>query len=1071
MFLRNHVMSDTDLITILHLSDFHFSRRKAREQDIIVEALVDDLKVLCIGHRKPDLILFTGDLVQAAGEDPHETAYDHFIDRVAKATGCSDERIFLTPGNHDLSRSFVEAHVAEHHAWRDLIGTAGEMETLNQKFADGEFDEIVADKFSDYRGLDQYLGGNDRVAACLMENAFARVDRIEALNIDLITFNTAVFSTGGSEKFESKSDERKLAVPEYAVMEAVKALTPGSLRICSTHHPVGTLSEVSGRYLEGEIAKHANIHLFGHMHDPQPRNVSGLKGSVFTDQAGAIFTARKAYYNGYSLITFDRLAGHFELLLRSYFKERPGFDWGIDVVDEGKWYPTHEARQHFRKIATPVDDTKFRAHLTGDALAELMKEDAQPGGDGDLHDRFIEPPLVKTFIHDAKGADSSVDISMPVKFGDLLSGDRNAIVYAREEYGRTTLLRELRYQSLARGNDLPFPRLPVIVDFSEIGQNVGRLLAAVRGRTIVLPDGHDIEGLLKLGFVTVMIDDVRFEDQKRMKILRDFVEAYPKARFILSSNWNTVYRMGVRVNPEMPVRFDFIELLELRRGDMRQLISMYDECDDVEAWLDKIQHEFREINLPFTAANGVILCEIIGANGKFAPVNRAVLMEQFVETTLEKASIEQSQRATFDFNNKANLLSYVAAWMAKENEYLPRQEAVREAMKHCLDGLGLDAPLDSLIREFFVARIFERRADERMGFRYRGVLEYFIAHRMTVDPEFREWILDESRYLSFVNELLYYAGKIRNDPALIDLVRDRHLAIFDESTKDIQPVNLHQFDSLPLPEDKEGATIEDAAKALADPPLTREEKDAELEADMPKDAEGRQEVFRPKVEQMEDKFFLSLVLYSGLVRNFEHMADALKREHLGHVWRSWATVLLASVRLAPRLAKERKVRINGILYEVQAPQSMSDNALLKQMLLRLPAAHIKIIANVLGTEKLRRQLIEPTLEEGEEPKIIKLFRVGLISELRLDETPGAVNDLVQTLRENPYLLWSLVVHLGELRRMDRIRIEHQKGLIQPTATAIANLSGGSRKQRDDQKRQQIAKLEKEQLFLSLKREK
>ncbi len=216
--------------------------------------------------------------------------------------------------------------------------------------------------------------------------------------------------------------------------------------------------------------------------------------------------------------------------------------------------------------------------------------------------------------------------------------------------------------------------------------------------------------------------------------------------------------------------------------------------------------------------------------------------------------------------------------------------------------------------------------------------------------------------------------------------------------------------------------------------------------------------------------FFSLTLYSGLVRNFEHMADAKKREHLRHIWRSWATLMLESARFAPRIAKERKLRINGVLYEIQAPKGMSDAVVLKQMLVRLPHAMIRLIASTLGTEKLRKQLIEPDLEDGLEPKIIKLFRVGLISELRLDETPGAVSDLVATLRENMFLLWSLVVHLGELRRFDRIREDHLKALIPPTAGAIADMGGGSKKDRDERKRKHLARLQREQLMLRMKRD-
>ena len=1063
-------MSDPDLITILHLSDFHYSQRKSREQAIVVDAFIDDLKGLCIGHRKPDLILFTGDLVQAADDDPYEEAYDFFIERISKATGTSDDRIFLTPGNHDLSRSVTDAAAAQHRLWRSDLGTSMELSTLNARFAAGEYHALLKEKFAKFDGLEHYLGGDERLQSRVAENPFVRVDRIDALDVDIVTFNTAVFSTGGSQKFEA--DDRNLAIPEYAVIETMKALKPGSLRLFTTHHPLSSLSEVSARYLEGQIAKHAHYHLFGHMHDPQPRNISGLRGEVFTDQAGAIFTARTEYYNGYSLITIDRQAGHTELLIRSYFKDRGCFDEGIDIEKEGRWYKDSTARQHFRKIAAPVEVAKFRAHLGGEFVKQLQKEDAAPGGGGELHERFVEPPLVKTFIHSTKATDESSEVQVPVTFDELLASDRNAIVYARPEYGRTSVLRELRYQSVTRVSELGFPRLPVILDFADVGQNVGKVLARVRGAAAPLPDGHDIEGLLKLGHVCVMVDDVRFDDTKRIKILREFVEAYPKARYVFSSNMDAVYRMGVRVNPEMPVRFDFIELQELKRRNMRQLIRKFDQCDDVEGWLDRLQDQFREINLPFTVANGIILLEIFGTSGKFAPVNRAVLMEQFVEMTLEKAAANQSYRATFDFNNKAHLLSYVAAWMARENQYVRLREDVRAAMKKCLDEMGLDAPpLDELMQEFLSGRVFEPRSEGRVAFRYRGVMEYFIAYRMTVDPSFKDWVLDKSRYLTFVNELLYYAGKTRNDPNLIDLIRDRHLEIFGKATQHLQPIDLNVFDTFLLPQDERGESIEDAASRLATPPLTQAEKDEEFDVDIPRDEEGRQEVFRPKIDNIHEALSISLMLYSGLLRNFEHMTDAMKREHLGHLWRSWAALMLDSVRYAPRIAKERRIRINGILYELQAPKGMSDASVLKQMLIRLPHATMRLIATTMGTEKLRKQLVEPGLEEGLEPKIIKMFRVGLITELRLDETPGAVTELVGTLRGNMYLLWSFVVHLGELRRLDRIRGDHVKALMSPTARAIADIGGGTKKQREDHKRKQLAKLEREQFMLTMKRDK
>ena len=363
-------MTEQPLFTLLHISDFHFSKRKQREQGIVVDALIADLKTLCIGHRKPDLIMFTGDLVQAAGLDLHDDAYDFLIDRVSKATGCSDERIFIAPGNHDLSWTGVDKFGDAMREWRALVGTAEETARFNELYEASAFDAAVADKFSNYVELERYLRLGDRNTTRKLSNSFVTVDHIEALNVDVAIFNTAVLSTGGHKSYQK--DERLLIVPEYAIMEAMAVLTPGSLRIFVTHHPFGWLSEQSARYLEGEITKHATVHLFGHMHDPQPKKVVGLRGEVLADQAGALFTARKEYYNGYSLITLDRSNNNVETLVRSYFKERNEFDAGIDVIEGGRWWSSQDARQHFRKIASPVDDGKFRAHLTGPALTRLI---------------------------------------------------------------------------------------------------------------------------------------------------------------------------------------------------------------------------------------------------------------------------------------------------------------------------------------------------------------------------------------------------------------------------------------------------------------------------------------------------------------------------------------------------------------------------------------------------------------------------------------------------------------------------------------------------------------------------
>lgn len=708
-------MSETSLLSILHISDFHFTKRKNREQKIVVDALIKDLEDLCIGHRRPDIVMFTGDLVNGGGVDSHAEAYDFLLARVAKAAGVSDDRLFIVPGNHDLARSEVNLNKEAHRDWRTA---AGDMDAVNSFYEAKAFDELGARKFSAFHELERYLS-EDSVSH---RNPFVTVYRIDTIKIDVVVINTAMLSVGGHEEFEN--DSGFLAVPEYALLEAAESLTEGSFRIYATHHPFEMMSEAGARMLRRSIEENANVHLFGHMHDPEARNTIGFKGELFSDQAGAVFTQRRGAYIGYSLISVDRQTNFYETHLRTYFDDRKAFDEARDVVPDGRFYSSQDARQFWRKIATPVDDRQFREHLAGSCLTTLKADLEGCEADREAHEKFVPPPMNRTFVQAATGDDAKSFVETSVPFDELAAEDGNVILYASAEYGRTTVLKELVFRLLSDSASLRFPRLPILVDFADVRQNCSNLLRVVRSRAPELPEGIDVESLLKLGHVCLLFDDVVFSDEKRMAILRDFVAAYPKVRYILSSAKSSAAPYGAHVNPEMPLHFDFVELCVLRRRDMRQLVAKFNGGTDVDTVLDRLQSEFQEINLPFTAANGTILMSIYEEQSGFRPINRSVLIEQFIDTTLRKAAVEQSRRETFDYANKTALLAHVAAWMAERDEYSPSVEDVRTKMKEYLDRVGLNASLDDLMAEFLGARIFVRKPENRLSFRYRAVLGF-----------------------------------------------------------------------------------------------------------------------------------------------------------------------------------------------------------------------------------------------------------------------------------------------------------------------------------------------------------
>ena len=98
-----------------------------------------------------------------------------------------------------------------------------------------------------------------------------------------------------------------------------------------------------------------------------------------------------------------------------------------------------------------------------------------------------------------------------------------------------------------------------------------------------------------------MFDDVGFADAKRMAILREFVTTYPKVRYIFSSAKSATEQYGSYANPEMPVRFEFVELCVLRRRDMRQLVAKFNGGTDVDVRFLPPNINWRRKPVPMTA--------------------------------------------------------------------------------------------------------------------------------------------------------------------------------------------------------------------------------------------------------------------------------------------------------------------------------------------------------------------------------------------------------------------------------------------------------------------------------------
>jgi 3',5'-cyclic AMP phosphodiesterase CpdA len=96
-----------EMLTWLHLSDWHQRISKDFDRKVVSEKLMHDIKSRQdIDPRlgRVDLVVFSGDLAWSGLEEEYQKAREQLLAPALEALGLDSSRLFIVPGNHDLNR-------------------------------------------------------------------------------------------------------------------------------------------------------------------------------------------------------------------------------------------------------------------------------------------------------------------------------------------------------------------------------------------------------------------------------------------------------------------------------------------------------------------------------------------------------------------------------------------------------------------------------------------------------------------------------------------------------------------------------------------------------------------------------------------------------------------------------------------------------------------------------------------------------------------------------------------------------------------------------------------------------
>lgn len=894
-------------------------------------------------------------------------------------------------------------------------------------------------------------------------------DCFREFGLSVISVNTATLSTAGL--ISPRDDERKLVIPERLLVDAFATVPRDSHKLVVGHHPTSWLSETNEEMVRRLLGQSGHMYMCGHIHIARPETVSGLLGSCHYAQTGALYEWRDRW-NGYCVYQIVPGSPHVKAHYRRWYEDRRQFSKAEDLADDGVVYSPPAAREFFaglRLRVSPHDLEKWRTETLLPALIDECKKSLAPVP---IEEAFVPPEFQREVAKSPDELDLAAKKEV-ITFDAAINSQSNYVISATGQSGKSTLLRQWAIR-LARKSALEANwTAPVLISFSEL-RNYAAYVESVASRQLPpIPEKLGGAGrLLEQGLLTFFIDDVDFQDRQKLKALAEFMEKFPNCRYVVASV--DMLFEGASVSPVITgaLPFTHVQLRPLKRKDLLSLIHGHNVVDSdlsADALLERVTREAKGLNVPLNPVTASFLIQIFSTEPDRILVNRATLVERYIELLLQKFSRPDVELRSFDFKLKRDLLSKIAQHMVDEEEQEPLYNDVLRIVLDYVNHYGFPQDATSILNHFVSCRILEKVEREEgvcLRFPLSSVFHYFVAFRMTEDESFRLRIFDPLNYLAFAEEISFYAALARNDKKLLEYVFTAFSRCSEEMWVDSSE-ELRAGTFLETFVEPNADATEDDLFAINEVIKSNEQIEAAREHHLNGDVDTRSrnpKVKRPTYKTVGDQWTAHLFLSSQVLKHMELIPNDLKKKYLTDVIRGWLQFCAFSLTLVPRLVKDKTVEINGVLYKLNWNTHEPMGEMARRISLVMPIAASFMATSAIGSEKLRLQLAEGLGTDELSPSE-QLMRALLLADIGVPGIARIFEDTSKAVAVSPYLRKVLLRKLYDVAirfRLNKNDVEAVRGLAGNLLASIAGAEKGSRKRESV-----IENLRRQRLLLDL----
>lgn len=976
-------------IGILHLSDLHASIKSKSTIKSLVNLLKDDLKRINLQYdTKIDFVCISGDLINSGDKADEELniVFNDIIEPLMNELTLDKNKFFVVPGNHEIKKDAIIDYIE--NGLTSMLTT----ETAIEEFLSRE-DEGSLQRINYFNEFSSQFSGVPILNKSMLKSYSLKIENI---TIGIVCINSAWRSTGVGH-----SEKGKMVIGRKLIMDGFESINTADIKICMMHHPLDWLVEEDEIAIQKCINQY-DIVLNGHIHETSTKIYTSYNGQTLFNTCGK-FDNSSDIYNGYSVISINPYTKESNVILRQYFDNpRNCFDKAIGLCPDGIFAANLGKKDDSLALAYKISHSiypKFLEYANSFFVSNLSSGKTLKS----FEESFIVPTFSKyseyekeTNFEEGKENFFDEEKEEPITLSHLCNSNTNFLLIGKKETGKTTILHYIIKYCISNFNMLN--SVPILIDCEQIdlsGKNVIHRAALQYINSFCSDEDafsqNDINKLLEAGLCTILFDNFDAINSGKLSKINAFLTEFKNNKFIFSETeeTGTISLRKIAVEPIC----EYVELYisPLSKGQIRSVAKQYmqeNEFKEYLSLLDKVMLCFKKTTLPKTPFILSIILSLCN-NSDFTPINEAVVMEQFMESLLEKSSFCEADSSKFDFRAKEDFLIYIVSYMNKENRfYLSDNEFDELVIKyHAYTGFSTnETHFDTLFFEKGVLIKYNNTT----SFRYACMIEYYIAKKAGQEPDFLDYIMSEKNYLNYSNEMTYYTGLYRRDNNILNIIYSDLLSYYNIFQYKLDEMMDYQIGlDIAVPSDM-------LKKQLTETRLSQEKSD-----ELTDSINTTEQVFPEKINKKNDyddmsSFSQALLIYGNCIKNLE-LISKKEKDDAYHMYLTGLCILLSIMKDTTEKDCEIILKEMKNKPENYSEQEITETKNIFNDIIRitLPLWIQNVALENIGTIKLC-SILEETIKNSTKDSFEKFFSVFIYADLRL---PGLQKVLLKYVNE------------------------------------------------------------------------